>query len=138
VEWLAPEDRFALYGGGIAFIGARGQQSPVRAADPTVPVFGPFSADFKWVTLPGEEGRPIRCTDGQAAVFRALWSFKGEPRNSEQVMRCAQLTSQKPIDVFKGKIYAEPLRAYRTIVITQQRAGLYAMPCAAVASLAPA
>jgi hypothetical protein len=88
------------------------------------------------VTLPGEEGHPILCTNGQAAVFRALWSFKGEPRTSEQVMGRAQLASQKPIDVFKGKKYAEPLRAYQALVVTQRRAGLYAMPCAAVASLA--
>ena len=39
-------------------------------------------------------------------------------------MRRAQLTSQKPIDVFKGKKYAEPLRAYQALVTTQQRAGL--------------
>ncbi len=138
VEWLVLEDRFAFYGGGISFIGAPGERSPVQADDPTMPVHGPFSADFKWVTLPGEEGHPIRCTDGQAAVFRALWSFKGEPRNSEQVMRRAQLTSQKPIDVFKGKKYAEPLRAYQALVTTQQRAGLYSMACAAAQSLASA
>jgi len=138
VEWLPLEDRFAFYGGGISFIGAPGGQGSAQAVDPAMPVHGPFSADFKWVTLPGEEGRPILCTDGQAAVFRALWSFKGEPRTSEQVMGRAQLASQKPIDVFKGKKHAEPLRAYRTLVVTQQRAGLYSMPCAAASSLAPA
>ncbi len=138
VQWLALEDRFAFYGGGISFVGMPGLQSPAPVLDPTMPVFGPFSADFKWVTLPGEEGRPILCTDGQAAVFQALWSFKGEPRTSEQVMGRAQLTSQKPIDVFKGKKHAEPLRAYRALVVTQQRADLYSMPCAAAPSLAPA
>lgn len=138
VEWLAMEDRFAFYGGGISFIGAPGELSPVQAVDPTRPVHGPFSADFKWVTLLGEEGHPIRCTDGQAAVFRALWSFKGEPRSSEQVMGRAQLSSQKPIDVFKGKNYAEPLRAYQALVTTQQRAGLYSMACAAAPGLASA
>ncbi|PPE66360.1 hypothetical protein [Caldimonas caldifontis] len=138
VEWLALEDRFAFYGGGISFIGAPGGQGSAQAVDPAMPVHGPFSADFKWVTLPGEEGRPILCTDGQAAVFRALWSFKGEPRTSEQVMGRAQLTSQKPIDVFKGKKHAEPLRAYRTLVVTQRRSGLYALPCAAASSPAPA
>lgn len=69
VEWLALEDRFAFYGGGISCIGARGEQSPVQAVDPTMPVFGPFSADFKFVTLPDWPGGPIRCSDGQAAVF---------------------------------------------------------------------
>jgi hypothetical protein len=136
VEWLALEDRFAFYGGGISFVGTQGEQGPAQPVDPTMPVHGPFSADFQWVTLPGEEGRPIRCTDGQAAVFRALWSFKGEPRTSEQVMLRAQLESQKPIDVFKK--HAEPLRAYRALVITQKRQGLYAMPCAAESTTANA
>lgn len=55
-------------------------------------------------------------------------------------MRRARLDSDKPIDVFevkardKGKPEAEePLMAYRTLVVTQPRAGLYSMPCAAVA-----
>jgi hypothetical protein len=59
-------------------------------------------------------------------------------------MQRAGLESAKPIDVFKVKPRgkdkpdaAGPLFAYRTLVVTQQRAGLYAMPCAAVASLAP-
>lgn len=136
VEWLALEDRFAFYGGGISFLGAPCEQSPVHAVDPALPVHGPFSADFKWVTLPGDERSPIGCTDGQAAVFRALWSFKGEPRSSQQVMGRAQLSSAKPIDVFKGRKYAEPLRAYQALVTTQQRAGLYSMACAAPPILA--
>ena len=37
----------------------------------------------------------------------------------------AQLSSQKPIDVFKGNKYAEPLRAYRALVVTERRQGLY-------------
>lgn len=78
-------------------------------------------------------------------MFKALWSFKGEPRTAEQVMRRAGLDSAKPIDVFKvkardkGKIEAEAaLFAYRALVVTQRRAGLYAMPCAAAANSAPA
>jgi len=145
VEWLALEDRFAFYGGGISFIGARGEQSPVRAADPTVPVFGPFSADFKFVTLPDWPGGPIRCRDGQAAVFKSLWSFKGEPMTAERIMDRAGLDSDKLIDLFKvkardkGKPEAEgPLAAYRALVVTQRRQGLYSMPCAAAASLVPA
>lgn len=137
VEWLALEDRFAFYGGGISFVGAPGEQSPVRAVDPTMPVHGPFSADFKWVTLPGEEGRPIRCTDGQAAVFRALWSFEGEPMPAERVMQRAGLESDKPVDVFKvksrdkGKPEVEArLAAYHSLVISEQRSGLYAIPLA--------
>lgn len=145
VEWLALEDRFAFYGGGIAFISAGGARGTAGVIDPTTPVHGPFSEDFRWVTLPDWPGGPIRCTDGQAAVFKSLWSFKGEPVTSERVMQRADLDSDKPIDVFKvkardrGKPEAEgPLAAYRALVVTQKRQGLYSMPCAAAASLVPA
>lgn len=145
VEWLALEDRFAFYGGGISFIGAPGEQSPVLAVDPTMQVHGPFSADFKFVTLHDWPGGPIRCSDGQAAVFKSLWSFKGEPMTAERIMDRAGLDSDKLIDLFKvkardkGKPEAEgPLAAYRTLVVTQRRQGLYSMPCAAAASLVPA
>lgn len=40
VEWLALEDRFAFYGGGISFIGAPGERDPMQAVDPTMPVHG--------------------------------------------------------------------------------------------------
>jgi hypothetical protein len=138
VEWWALEDRFTLYAGGIAFIGTPGEPPAAAPLDPAAPVHGPFSADFRWVTLPEWPHGPIRLTPAQAAVFKALWSFKGEPRSAEQIMSSAGLGSDKPIDVFKvkarekGKPDAEgPLFAYRALVITQQRAGLYAMPCAA-------
>ncbi|WP_062191389.1 hypothetical protein [Caldimonas taiwanensis] len=137
VEWWALEERFAFYAGGIAFIGMPGEPPSPKASDPTTPVKGPFSADFRWVTLPEGPHGPIHLTQAQAAVFRALWSFKGEPRTAEQIMQRAGLDSDKPIDVFKvkardkGKSEAEgPLFAYRTLVVTQQRAGLYSMPCA--------
>lgn len=138
VEWLALEERFALYGGGISFIGATGEPPAPQAHDPTTPVHGPFSADFRWVTLPEVWPHgPIRLTKAQAAVFDALWSFKGEPRTAEQIMRRAGLDSDKPIEVFKvkprdkGKPETEgPLFAYRELVVTQKRAGLYSMPCA--------
>ncbi|CAJ0880323.1 hypothetical protein R1479_02620 [Ralstonia mannitolilytica] len=145
VQWWALEDRFTLYGGGIAFIGQPGEPPAPQPFDPAAPVHGPFSGDFRWVTLTDWPHGPIRLTEAQAAVFKALWSFKGEPRTAGQVMRRAGLDSAKPIDVFKvkardkGKIEAEgALFAYRALVVTQQRAGLYAMPCAAAASSAPA
>lgn len=142
VEWLALEDRFAFYGGGISFIGMPGEPPAPQASDPRTPVKGPFSADFRWVTLPEGPHGPIRLTEAQAAVFEALWSFKGEPRTAEQVMRRAGLDSAKPIDVFKvktrdkGKPEAEgPLVAYRALVqVVQGRPGLYSMPCAAALS----
>lgn len=138
IEWLALEDRFAFYGGGISFIAPTGEPPAAQASDPRTPVKGPFSADFRWVTLPDWPHGPIRLTEAQAAVFDALWSFKGEPRTAEQIMRRAGLDSDKPIDVFKvkardkGKPEAEgPLFAYRALVVVQGRQGLYSMPCAA-------
>ncbi len=146
VEWLALEDRFAFYGGGISFIAPTGEPPAPQASDPRTPVKGPFSADFRWVTLPDWPHGPIRLTEAQAAVFEALWSFKGEPRTAEQVMRRAGLDSAKPIDVFKvktrdkGKPEAEgPLVAYRALVqVVQGRPGLYSMPCAAASTPAQA
>jgi len=78
IEWLPLEERFTLYGGRISYIPgptALTAEEPV-AAEPFAAVNGPFSADFGWVTLPGWSHGAIRCTDGQAAVFRSLWSFK--------------------------------------------------------------
>ena len=136
VEWLALEERFAFYGGGISFIDTA--PSSTQSADPAAPVNGPFSADFKWVTLPDGDGTPIRCTDGQAKVFAALWSFKGEATTAERIMQRAGLDSAKPSDLFKikakdkGKPEPEAQHAaYGALVATQQRAGLYSMPCAA-------
>lgn len=138
VEWLVLEERFTFYGGGIVTIGEAVPPEKPALADPATPVHGPFSADFKWVMLPDGDGTPIRLTDGQAKVFEALWSFKGEHTTAERIMLRAGLGSDKPIDVFKVKSRDKdrpeaerPLIAYRTLVVTQQRAGLYAMPCAA-------
>jgi hypothetical protein len=136
VEWLALEERFTFYSGGISFIDTA--SSSTQSADPAAPVNGPFSTDFKWVTLPDGDGTPIRCTDGQAKVFAALWSFKGEAATAERIMQRAGLDSAKPSDLFKikkkdkGKPESEAQHAaYGALVVTQQRAGLYAMPCAA-------
>lgn len=137
VEWLALEERFTFYGSGIAFIPSIPPAAPV-VADPAAPVNGPFSADFKWATLPNVQATPIRFTQGQAKVFEALWSFKGAEVDGERIMQRAGQKSDKPIDLFKikskdkGKPELEArLAAYEALVVTQQRAGLYSMPCAA-------
>ena len=137
VEWLALEERFTFYGGGISFIPSAPSAAPA-VADPAAPVNGPFSADFKWATLPDISSVPIQFTDGQAKVFESLWSFKGEATTAERIMQRAGLGSDKPIDVFKIKAKdkgkPEPAAqhaAYGALVVTQKRAGLYAMPCAA-------
>ncbi|CAJ0681545.1 MULTISPECIES: hypothetical protein [Burkholderiaceae] len=138
VEWLALEERFTFYGGGIALIGTSLPSTQPTVADPATPVNGPFSADFKWATLPDISSTPIRFTDGQAKVFEALWSFKGEATTAERIMQRAGLDSAKPSDLFKikskDKGKPEPAAqhaAYVALVVTQQRAGLYSMPCAA-------
>ena len=107
-------------------------------ADPATPVNRPFSADFKWAMLSDGDGTPIRFTDGQAKVFESLWSFKGEATTANRIMPRAGLGSDKPSDLFKikakdkGKQGPEArLAAYGALVVTQQRAGRYAMPCAA-------
>jgi len=98
IEWLPLEERFTFYGGRISLIaGSSGlsveEPSPRNAS---APLYGPFSADFRWITLPDWEHSPIRCTEGQAAIFRALWSFRGVPVDGFRVMRRAGLSSGKP------------------------------------------
>ena len=136
VEWLVLEERFTFYGGGITFIASPSSATPV-VVDLATPVNGPFSADFKWATLPDISSVPIQFTDGQAKVFESLWSFKGEATTAERIMQRAGLGSDKPIDVFKIKAKdkgkpepAAQRAAYGALVVTQKRAGLYAMPCA--------
>ena len=137
VEWLALEERFTFYGGVITFIPSVPFAVPA-VADPAAPVNGPFSADFKWATLPDVQSTPIRFTQGQAKVFEALWSFNGAEVDGERIMQRAGQKSDKPIDLFKIKSrdkgkpeYEARLAAYVALVVTQQRAGLYSMPCAA-------
>ena len=136
VSWLPMEERFWMYGGNLSFI------EPGELVDETVPaateaVNGPFSIDFRWVHLP-DETVPVLLSKAQAAVFMALWHFGNQPRDAHTIMSRAQLSSDKPIDVFKVKTqnkgnpkYEGPLRAYSTLVTIDQRDGTYAMPCAA-------
>ena len=88
---------------------------------------GPFAADFRLVYLE-DDGAPIRCTKAQVDVFRALREFEGKDRSAEDVMTRAGCKSAKPIDVFKA--HPEPKQAYETLVVTNQKEGLYRMPCA--------
>ena len=92
VEWLVLEERFTFYGGGITFIASPSSATPV-VVDLATPVNGPFSADFKWATLPDISSVPIQFTDGQAKVFESLWSFKGEATTAERIMQRAGLGS---------------------------------------------
>jgi hypothetical protein len=136
-EWLPLEERFTLYGGNLSFMEpGTAPDDPVQA-EAVEAVNGPFSADFRWVHLEGESV-PIALSAAHASVFGAFWQFGGQEQEAHSVMSRAGLTSDKPIDVFKVKTknkgdpkYEGPLRAYRALVKTNQRAGTYAMPCAA-------
>lgn len=146
IDWLSLEERFAFHGGRISHIPGPTKISAEEpsASDPATPVHGPFSADFRWVTLPEWPHGPIRCSDGQAAVFRALWSFKGAEVDAERLMQRAGLSSRKPNDLFKVKQrykgnpdYEGPLHAYRALVKSKRRAGLYCMPRASTGAGSP-
>lgn len=136
IEWLPLEERFTFYGGGITHIRIGASAEPVIAADPSTPIHGPFSADFRWVTLT-DRPHPIRCSEGQAAVFEALWGFKGQKVTAEAIMTRAGLSSDKPSDIFKVRVrnkgkpqYEDQRYAYGVLVKSHQREGLYWMPCA--------
>lgn len=140
VEWMALEERFTFYGGGITFIATSPSVTSV-VVDPAMPVNGPFSADFRWAALPDVQTTPIQFTEGQSKVLGALWAFKGEAVTAERIMQRAGLDSAKPSDLFKiktkdkGKLEPEAQHAaYGALVVTQKRAGLYAMPCAAAST----
>ena len=135
IEWLVLEDRFAFYGGAISFIEPTGPRAAESANASADTFYGPFAVDFRSVVL--SECGHVNLTEGQAAVFAALWSFKGEPMRGERIMAKAGLKSDKPIDVFKvktkdkDKLGADlPMRAYKELVVTQRREGLYSMQCA--------
>lgn len=136
-SWLPMEERFTLYGGNVSFI-VPGTAVGDEAHASEDSLRGPFSADFRSVRLQ-DESDAIELSAAQAAVFKALWDFGGKPQEAHVIMTRAGLNSDKPIDVFKVKKankgdprYEGAHRAYRALVKTNQRAGTYAMPCAAV------
>ena len=142
-EWVPLEERFALYGGGITTVGIESSirlAEPVALPDPTAPVHGPFSEDFRWVTVPEIQSAPISLTKTQGAVFEALWSFKGQPRLGSQIMKRAGSRSDKPGDVFKNTRYALAKAAYQLLVTVNEREGLYtlALPAASCPTITEA
>ncbi len=135
VAWLPLEERFNLHGGNLHFI-EPGETFLSNDDSPTA-VNGPFSADFHTVHVDGWPHGSISLSEAQAAVFKALWHFKGIPQLAEPIMNKAGLESAKPIDVFTTKSqnkgdpkYEGPLHAYKTLVETDRRSGSYAMHCA--------
>jgi hypothetical protein len=140
VQWLALEDRFTFADGAIVLLGEPALASATAVADAVVSVHGPFSVDFQWARLADIGSAPIRFTEGQAKVFKALWSFKGKAVTADRIMRHAGLGSAKPGDLFKIRNKGKPESvaqhaAYGALVVTHKRAGLYSMPCATGSSL---
>jgi hypothetical protein len=138
VTTMALEDRFCLYGDRVMLVGRGGAAQVAETDDERGPVLGPFSRDFRWVHLDSWPHGPIALRPSQAAIFRALWKFKGKPCRAAEIMREAGLSSEKPIDVFKVRrerkgdpAHEGPMHAYQELVVTQQRLGTYAMRCAA-------
>lgn len=136
-SWIALEDRFTLYGGNVRFVEAGGAANEEGHGSAGA-VHGPFSADFRSVWLK-DAGEPIELSPSQAAVFKALWELRDQPREAHVIMSRAGLASDKPIDVFKVKTqhrgdprYEGPLRAYKELVDSNRRAGTYVLDSAAM------
>lgn len=131
--WWHLEEQFAIHGNGLRLVADEAEVQVVVESQ-TSPVHGPFSETFEWVYLPDWSSSPIRLSAAQAAIFAALWYYRGEPQSSETIMRKAHLNSDKLVDVFKVKaankgdpMYEGPMHVYETLVIRNKRVGLYVL-----------
>jgi len=115
---------FRLRGGGLVADEAvwAGVQIPVGLSA-TQRRHGPFSHDFREVTLPGEE-TPIALTPAQAAIMRVLWGLEGASIDRKTLMRRAGVPLEKPVDAFARNKYPGANRAYRFLV-SSDRSGNY-------------
>jgi hypothetical protein len=132
--WWHLEDRFAIHGSGLRFVGEGGVELNLAVKPKSIAVHGPFSETFEWVHMPEWSTDPIRLTAAQAAIFAVLWGYQGQPQSAETIMSKAHLSSDKLIDVFKVKavnkgdpIYEGPMHAYETLVARNRRLGLYSL-----------
>jgi hypothetical protein len=142
-QWWSLEERFMLFGGSLSFV-PPGAEVADLGDEPAGPTHGLFSADFKWVFLDDAPDDPIFLSDAQAAIFKALWHFRGEPQTAEAIMNRAGLDSPRPSENFKVKDknkgdprYERPKLAYDRLVQRRQREGLYWLPCAAPLKFKP-
>lgn len=115
---------FRLRGGGLVADEAvwAGVQIPVGLSA-TQRRHGPFSHDFREVTLPGEPA-PIPLTPAQAAIMRVLWEMEGASIDRKALMRRAGLELEKPVDAFARNKYPGANRAYR-LLVSSDRSGNY-------------
>ena len=136
--WWSLEERFALFGGSLSFV-PPGAVIEGLGSEPPGPTHGPFSADFRWVFLADAPDDPVLLSEAQAAVFKALWHFRGQPQPGEVIMNKAQSNSDRPGDLFKIKHqnkgdprYERQKLAFDTLVMRKKdRESSYWMPCAA-------
>lgn len=112
---------FRLRGGGLvadeavwAGVGGPGGLSA------TLGRHGPFSHDFREVTLPGEAA-PIPLTPAQAAIMRVLWELEGASIDRKALMRRAGVELEKPVDAFARNKYPEANRAYHALIAPLER-----------------
>jgi hypothetical protein len=115
---------FRLRGGGLvadeavwAGVAALGDLSATRRRH------GPFSHDFREVTLPSEE-MSIALTPAQAAIMRVLWELEGASIDRKTLMRRAGVELDKPVDAFARNKYPGANRVYR-VLISSDRSGNY-------------
>jgi hypothetical protein len=136
--WWSLEERFALFGSGLSLI-PPGAVIEELGSEPPGPTHGPFSADFRWVFLDDAPDDPVLLSDAQAAIFKALWYFRGEPQPGEVILNKAQSKSDRPGDLFKIKPlnkgdprYERQKLAFDALVMRKKdRESSYWMPCAA-------
>jgi hypothetical protein len=137
--WWHLEDRFSIHGQGLRLVGLEDDVAIAASEPKSVPVHGPFSETFEWVHLPSWSDEPVRLSAAQAAIFGALWRYKGQPQSAETIMSKAHLSSDKLIDVFKVKaankgdpFYEGPMYAYQSLVVRNRRLGMYSLGVMAV------
>ena len=118
---------FRIRGGGLLADEAvwASIRAPV-AAQETHARHGPFSHDFREVTLPGED-TPISLTPAQATIMRVLWELEGVSIDRETLIRRASLALEKPVDAFPRNKYPGANDAYRCLVASD-RQGRYWLP----------
>ena len=132
--WWHLEDRFAIHGNGLRFVGEGSDELDLAIEPKSAAVHGPFSETFEWVHMPDWSTDPVRLTTAQTAIFAVLWRYRGQPQSAETIMNKAHLSSDKLIDVFKVKAankndpaYEGPMHAYETLVVRNRRLGLYSL-----------
>ncbi len=71
--WWHLEDRFAIHGNGLRFVGEGSDELDLAIEPKSAAVHGPFSETFEWVHMPDWSTDPVRLTTAQTAIFAVLW-----------------------------------------------------------------